>query len=152
MRGLRIVHNTNISSFEDLLNISGYVIINHRNIQMLAVEFYKALYNLTSPLTKELFQIKKTKYDLCKGSTLISRNVKTVYCGTESISYLAPKIWKLIPKEIKNSDSLYSFKSKIKLWIPHECPCKIYKIYVPNLCEIIFNDMLFCHNTFVDFN
>ena len=97
------------------------------------VEIYKALHNLSSSLMKDLFQIKNTKYDLCKGNTFISRNVKTVYYGTESISYLAPKIWELIPKEIKNSESLYSFKSKIKLWIPHECPWRICKIYVPNL-------------------
>ena len=67
---------------------------------MLAVEIYKALHNLSSSLMKDLFQIKKTKYDFCKGNTLISRNVKTVCYGTESISYFATKIWELIPKEI----------------------------------------------------
>ena len=82
---------------------------------MLAVKIYKALHNLSSSSMKKLFQIKKTKYDLCKGNTLISRNVKTVYYGTKSILYLAPKIWELIPKEIKNRESLCIHKSKIKL-------------------------------------
>ena len=89
-------------------------------------------------LMKDLFQIKNTKYDLCKGNTLITRNVTTVYYGTESISDLAPKIWELIPKEIKNSESLYLFKSKIKLRITHECPCRICTIYVPNLGFITY--------------
>ena len=66
-----------------------------------------AQHNLSSSLMKELFQIKKTKYHLCKGNKLISRNVKTVYYGTEGISYLAPKTWELISKVIKNSESLY---------------------------------------------
>ena len=79
------------------------------------VEICKTLHNLSSSLMKEQFQIKKTKYALCKGNTLISRNVITVYYGPESISYLAPKIWELIPKEMKNSGSLCSFKSKIRL-------------------------------------
>ena len=32
----------------------------------------------------KLFQTKKTRYDLCKGNTLISRDVKAIYHGTES--------------------------------------------------------------------
>ena len=113
-RALRIVYSDNVSSFEELLKISGSVMTHHRNIQQLAVEIYKTLNNLSSSLMTELFQTKKTKYDLRKGNTLISRNVKTVYFGTESISYLAPKIWELIPKDIKNCGTLNSFKSKIK--------------------------------------
>ena len=68
--------------------MSNSVRVHHRNIQLLAVEIFKALNKLSSSLMTELFQIKKkTKYDLCKGNILISRNVKTVYYGTESISY-----------------------------------------------------------------
>ena len=75
-RALRIVYSDNVSSFEELLKISGSVMTHHRNIQQLAVEIYKALNNLSSSLMTELFQTKKTKYDLRKGNTLISRNVK----------------------------------------------------------------------------
>ena len=82
---------------------------------------------------KELFQTKKTKYDLRKGNTLVSRNVKMVYYGTDSILHLAPKLWNQVPMDIKNCGSLNSFKSKIKLWIPRDCPCRICKIYNPNL-------------------
>ena len=78
----------------------------------------------------ELFQIKKTKYDLCKGNVLISRNVKTVLWHGK---YIVPKIWELIPTDIKNCKSLNCFKSKIKLWIPYDCPCRICKIYIQNL-------------------
>ena len=52
------------------------------------------------------------KYNLCKGDPLVTYNVRTV--GTESISYLAPKIWEQVPDEIKNCKSVISFKSKIK--------------------------------------
>ena len=132
-RALRIVYSDNVSSFEKLLEISKSVTIHHRNIQLLAVEIYKALNNLSSSLMMDIFQTKKTNYNLRNGNRLISRNVKTVYYGTESISYLAPKIWELIPNYIKNCGTLNSFKSKIKSWIPHECPCRICKIYLPNL-------------------
>ena len=36
--------------------------------------------------------------------------------GTEAMSYLAPKIWSLVPNAIKTSKSLNVFKSKIKQW------------------------------------
>ena len=41
-------------------------------------------------------------------------NVRTIYYGTEAISYRCPKIWALVPDEIKNLISLTLFKAKIK--------------------------------------
>ena len=35
---------------------------------------------------------------------------KPVYKGTESLSFLAPKLWELIPENIKSIDSLLDFK------------------------------------------
>ena len=57
----------------------------------------------------------------------------SVYNGTESTSYLGPKIWEQIPAEIKNKDSLDGFKKEIKKWKPTECPYRICKTFVPNL-------------------
>ena len=39
---------------------------------------------------------------------------RTVYHGTESISYLGPKIWDIVPVELKNAQSLHSFKKFIR--------------------------------------
>ena len=132
-RALRIIYNDNISSFQQLPEISGTVKIHESNLQRLATEIYKALNNLSSSLVSELFQIKDTKYNLCEASSFVTRNVKTVSYGTESISYLAPKIWEQVPDEIKNCKSVNSFKSKIILWIPKACPCRICKKYIVKL-------------------
>ena len=40
--------------------------------------------------------------------------VKSVYHGTESISYLGPKIWDILPEKLKNIDNLEHFKKEIK--------------------------------------
>ena len=40
--------------------------------------------------------------------------IQGVYNGTESASYLGPKIWEQIPSEIKNKESLDGFKREIK--------------------------------------
>ena len=57
----------------------------------------------------------------------------SVYNGTESTSYLGPKIWEQIPAEIKNKDSLDGFKKEFKKWKTAECPCRICKTLISNL-------------------
>ena len=53
-----------------------------------------------------------------------------MYHGTESISYLGPKIWDILPdyyKAIRNWDT---FKIKTKKWKPESCPCRFCKVYI----------------------
>ena len=132
-RALRIVHKDSTSSFEQLLQLSGSIKIHQRNLQLLSIEIYKALNKLSSPLMSDLFQVKDMKYNLRKANILVSNNNKTTSYGIDSISYLAPKLWDLIPEEIKNSKSLEMFKKKIRLWVPNKCPCKLCKVYVQNV-------------------
>ena len=54
----------------------------------------------------------------------------TVYHGTDSISYLGPKIWDIVPAKMKNAISLNSFKTQIKKWLPFNCPCRICLPYI----------------------
>ena len=129
-RALRIVYNDNSSSFDILLEKSKTIKIHHRNLQQLVIEIYN---NLSSTLMSDLFSFRNTGFNLRGGSKLKSNTAKTVYYGTESISNLAPKIWEQVPDEIKDSTSLKSFKLKIKSWGPNSCPCRICKIYVPNV-------------------
>ena len=100
-RALHIVYKDNISSFEFLLEKSGSVKIHYRNLQYLAVEIYKALNNLSSPLMSELFRVKNMKYNLRNGSIPVSSNSKTECYGKGCISYLATIIWNQVPEEIK---------------------------------------------------
>ena len=52
---------------------------------------------------------------------------RTVYCGTERIAYLRPKIWNFVPTEIKQGQSLNSFKRSIRKWVPNNCLCRLNK-------------------------
>ena len=71
------------------------------------------------------------------------RNPKTVKYGTETISYLAHKIWYLVPNVIEGSSSLDAFKSKIRQWAP-DYPCRLCKTYlqhvgfIKNIRELTF--------------
>ena len=53
-------------------------------------------------------------FDIRQRNILQSRNPSSVRYGTETISYIAPKIWTLLPKTMKNCDSLKSFQPKIR--------------------------------------
>ena len=50
--------------------------------------------------------------------------VSTVFHGTESISFFAPKIWSLLPENFEVIDSLENFKILIKTWKPVKLPLK----------------------------
>ena len=63
--------------------------------------------------------------------------VNSVFHGTESISYLGPKIWDIVPEEFKNKKSLNSFKESIKMWVPTNCPCRLCKVYLDGVRFII---------------
>ena len=54
-------------------------------------------------------------------------SARTVYNGTESVSYLGPKTWDIVPEEYK---TLNSFKESIKNWVPLTCPCRLWETYV----------------------
>ena len=132
-RSLRITYNDKPSSFQNLLEKDDSVIIHHRNIKILATETYKFLQGLSPPLINEIFVERNNNYSLRGNNVLTRRRVNSVRYGTETVSFLAPKIWDILPKDIKDSESLDIFKRKIKKWIPSECPCRLCKTYVPQV-------------------
>ena len=71
-------------------------------------------------------------YNLRSRSELYSKNPKTVKYETETTSYLAPKIWSLVPNAIKSSKPLDIFKCKIRQWEPN-CPCGLCKNYLQHV-------------------
>ena len=77
---------------------------------------------------KEIFRIREENgYNLRHQNTFKRPIVNSVYNGTEIASFLGPKIWELIPTEIKELVSLNSFKKAIKKWKPVNCPCRLSK-------------------------
>ena len=65
-----------------------------------------------------MFVPRQCNYDLHRNNFLERRTVTSVRYSTESISFLAPKIWEILPNEIKDSDILQIFKAKIKKLVP----------------------------------
>ena len=132
-RALEIVYADNNSSFEDLLEKSGSVSMHDRNLQQMAIEMYKALNDLSSTHVSELIRVKERKYNLRNDNALVSDIPRSTKYVLNTISHLAPKIWEIIPNEIKSCKYLNSFKAKINMWVPTNCPCNLCRPYVHNV-------------------
>ena len=95
------------------------VSIHERNIKILSTEMFKVSKNLAPPQVHEIFKLKdQPQYNL-RYSSLVSRQLfKSVYESTESLSFLGPKIWDILPDTYKDLPDLNSFKvalTKLKL-------------------------------------
>ena len=113
-RCLRVIYFDKQSSFETLLGKDGSVSVHNQNLQILATEMCKI------------------KNDLAPLIVTISP-IRTVYHGSESITFLGPKIWNILPERLENTNSVEAFKLQIKKWKPENCSCRLCKVYVQNV-------------------
>ena len=92
-RCLRIIYNDKQPSLTELLNKDSYVSIHIKNIQKRAIEMFKPYKGLSPPIMDNVFKLRtENPYSLRQVSKFSRPIVKTVYHGTESLSYLEPKI------------------------------------------------------------
>ena len=97
-RSLRIGYSYQSSMFEDL-----------------AIEIYKFVNGLSPEIMNSVFNFEKNnRYSLRNVYEPYSRNARTVKYGNETISYLMPKIWSIVPQTIKETTPVHSFKKKKK--------------------------------------
>ena len=131
-RALRIVYDDINSSFEELLRKDNSVTIHTRNIQALATELFKVVSGQSPEIIKEVFSLKEN-VPYCTKFPFKTRNVRTVAYGTNTLSFLGPKIWAIVPTAIKESKSLVEFKREICKWKPERCPCRLCDTYITDL-------------------
>ena len=135
-RALKYVYQDETSTFEELLTKDKSVTIHHRNIQFLAIELYKVKNGDAPYLLKNIFTARNIPEDSVVANLRSQtdfynyHNPKSVRFGTETLRTSGPKIWNIIPTEIKNISSLSSFKDKVRKWIPVNCPCRLCQNYI----------------------
>ena len=79
---------------------------------VLATEMFKIHRGLSPEILRETFVSKTNSYNLRRNDTFEKRQVHSVYCGTESLPFLGPKIRDLVPVELKQSERLLQIKNK----------------------------------------
>ena len=91
-RALRIVYRDYNATFSALLIKGKSVTIHQRNLQLLATKIFKTKNELNLEIMEEIFTFRNVDYDLRNNTSLKIGNLKTVYCGTESLTNLGVKI------------------------------------------------------------
>ena len=130
-RCLRIVYNNNTSTYEELLETDNSVSVHFRNLQALDIELYQVVNEFSSDIMKDVFPLNENVcYNTRNRRTVHSKDIRTVHFGSEKLSHLAPKIWELVPEDIKKLESVPSFKNAIKKWKPANCPCHLCRTYI----------------------
>ena len=125
-KALRLIYQNRNLSFDELLKLDKSVSIHYRNLQYLLTEIYKVKMGLSPPIMNDILTWdENASYNLRSGVTVTRRNIRTNKFGFETITTIGAVLWRNLPNDIKNSDSLNIFKHRIKQWTPDNCPCKI---------------------------
>ena len=127
MRALRIAYNDNVSSFDDLFQRDQSVSIHHRNIRVLGIELYKTRNNISSHIMNELFEQRNIIYNPRSQTDFTTGPISTVNNGLKS---LRPRIWNIIPPNIRNSGNVETFTRKITCWTPKKCRYRLCLNYI----------------------
>ena len=100
-------------------------------LEALATEFYKIENGYWPELFTEIFAREtEPHYNIRRCSDFRIPSIRTVCHGSKSISFLGPKIWNILPNEIKQQTSLNNFKKSVNKWKPKHCPIKLCKVYI----------------------
>ena len=128
---LRLVYKNDKLTFDDLLKVDNSVTKHQQNLQILATEIFKVKNSLAPEIMTEVFEIKQPHYNLRSEASHFKReNVKSTHYGIQSMRHLGPKIWKIVPQNIRESSSLNEFKILTKFCKPDTCPCRLCKNYI----------------------
>ena len=111
---LRIVYKDYKSSFSELLSKDKLFNLHHKNVQNLAIEMYIVKDELCPKILLDLFKEVTHPYNLRNDLICGSYKVKTVRYGRETITYLGPKIYSIMPDKKRESESLEILRQKTK--------------------------------------
>ena len=124
-RTLRALCDTQTRSHEELLHLSGKTNIHTQNLQILMVEVYKYLNNISPPFTWGYFQQKNTPYHLRNTQLLELSKCRTKTYGLNTTLFKGSLLWNKLPNHFKEPKSLLHFKNKIQEWTRRSCTCCI---------------------------
>ena len=112
-RCFRIAYNDKCSIFQNLLDQN--LLVQNCNLQTLVAELYKVSKGIALKIFSYIFSSNsRVSYDLRCQSEFSRPLEKSVFNGTETGSYLDSRIWDLVPIEMKQKESLTTFRKAHK--------------------------------------
>ena len=105
-RALRRVLKDRVSDFQALLRKSNNISCHRRNIQMFMIELYKIKNEFAPLILNSMLNKKNITYNFRNLEEFQSERKRNVFNGLETLSYRAPQLWTLLPKEKRHNKSL----------------------------------------------
>ena len=78
----------------------------------------------------EVFAIKDVPYNLRSSNNFALPKARTNSYGNNNIKFVCQKLWQTLPREIKECQSLETFKRNIKTIKTIDCSCKLCKKFI----------------------
>ena len=113
-RALRAIFNRKSGTYDELLKLAKLPTLKNRRLQDIAILMYKVKNELCPSYIKEIFQNNNINRYSFRNSDFVIPRVNTVTYGKHSLRYLGPFLWSKLDKKVRNSESLNTFKSKIR--------------------------------------
>ncbi|KAK7880132.1 hypothetical protein WMY93_033199 [Mugilogobius chulae] len=111
-----ITHTPSISHITPVLQQLHWLPITHRIQYKILLHTFKAIHNLAPPYLSELLHIATPVRSLRSSSSLQLSvpSARLVTMGSRAFSRSAPQLWNTLPPDLRNTDTLTHFKSKLK--------------------------------------
>ena len=116
-RALMFVTNDYISNYELLCTKEKQLSIYKKCIKSVAIQMFKVRKDQSPSFIQELFQTRINSYDMRDNDQYSLPFYNSVTYGKKSFRYYGSKLWNKLPVEVKNNDSLSSFKSSLSNWL-----------------------------------
>ena len=97
------------------------------------IELFNLKNGLSNQIMSELLDLQNIEYKFCSQTDFSLGAVYTTNYGLQWLRYFAPKIWNMIPADIRNVKNISEFTLKIKSWIPDACP---FILSWPYTCQV----------------
>ena len=123
----RLILNDDTSDFDTLLQNNTDTCNHHRSIQTLMVEIYKIKNNLNPPIMDFMFERGNNTYNLRNFLEFATKR-KTVKIGLETLNYRSPKLWSILPENLRQVNSLGQSKESVWKWDCIGCPWRLCKL------------------------
>ena len=98
---LRLIYEMEDVNFKDLLLKDDSWNVHENNIHALLIEIYNSKNNLSSPIMKDSFDLKNTRYDLRNKQLLKLPGTSSSRYGTQDLCFKDSLIWNIVPKKLK---------------------------------------------------
>ena len=104
-RCLCVIYNDGHSSYDELLNLDNSVSMHPKYLQILAIELFRVYTGSATDILNEVFPLKPpANYNLRNQQEFNIRPMKTIHYGLNSLAYVGPRIWELLPTNLKRSE------------------------------------------------